>query len=32
MTTLAPIKKYRNYKNIDKMKTLLSELPYDKVT
>ncbi len=29
--TLAPMRKYLSYKNVDKMRTLLTELPYSKV-
>ena len=30
--TLAPIWEYLNYKNVDKMRILLTKLPNDKVT
>ena len=30
--TLIPIQEYLNYKNVDKIKVLLIELPYSKVT
>ncbi len=30
--TLAPMREYLSYKNVDKMRALLTKLPYSKVT